>query len=143
MMANAQVGDTVHVHYTGKLDDGSVFDASAGRNPLTFEVGAGHVIPGFDQAILGMQVGEQKSVRIPVHEAYGAPRDDLRFRIPRERLPEGMDPELGAQLQMAGHDGGSFPVTVVELDEQNVILDANHPLAGKALTFELELVSIA
>jgi peptidylprolyl isomerase len=141
-MANAEFGDTVHIHYTGRLDDGSVFDASAGRDPLSFELGAGQVIPGFDQAVLGMAIGEQKTVRIAVEEAYGEPREDLRFRIPRERLPEGMDPEVGAKLQMAGHDGGSFPVTVVERDEASVILDANHPLAGEALTFELELVSI-
>jgi len=141
-MADAKVGDTVRIHYTGRLDDGSVFDASAGREPLAFELGSGQVIPGFDRAVLGMRVGEQKEVRIPAEEAYGMAREELRVRFPRERLPAGMDPELGARLQMTGEGGRPIVVTVVERDDETITLDANHELAGKALTFELELVSI-
>ena len=141
-MADAKVGDTVHIHYTGRLDDGSVFDASEGRDPIAFTLGTGQVIPGFDRAVVGMRVGEQKTVRIPVEEAYGAARAELRFFFPRERLPEGMDPPLGTRLNMTSDDGQPVSVTVVERDDDGITVDANHPLAGEALTFELELVSI-
>jgi peptidylprolyl isomerase len=141
-MAQAAAGDTVHIHYTGRLDNGTIFDASEGRAPLAFELGAGHVIPGFDRAVLGMVVGEEKEVRIEVAEAYGAKRDDLLFRIPLAQLPEGLEAPIGAQLQMSGQQGGQFPVQVVASDDEAITVDANHPLAGEALTFALKLVAI-
>lgn len=142
-MSIAKPGDTVQVHYTGRLDDGSVFDASEGRDPLAFKVGAGHVIAGFDDAVTGMAVGDAKTVRIPVEEAYGAVRDDLRFEVPRAQLPDGLEVEVGMQLQLRREDGGALPVTVAEAGAASIVLDANHPLAGQALTFELRLVGIA
>jgi len=141
-MTTAATGDTVHVHYTGKLDDGSVFDASEGRDPLAFTLGGGQVIPGFDQAIDGMRIGESKTVRIPAEEAYGSRRDELLLELPNEQLPDDLDVEVGARLHMRGPDGGAVPVTVVAKHDDGITLDANHPLAGEALTFELQLVAI-
>lgn len=141
-MAEAAHGDSVRIHYTGRLDDGSVFDASEGREPIAFQLGAGQVIPGFDQAVLGMAVGEEKEVRIEVDDAYGARRDDLLFTIPRAKLPDGLETPVGAELQMAGHNGGHFPVRVTASDDDSITVDANHPLAGEALTFALKLVAI-
>lgn len=142
-MSTAKTGDTVHVHYTGRLDDGSVFDASEGRDPLAFTLGGGQVIAGFDDAVSGMAVGDAKTVRIPAEEAYGARRDDLRIEVPRDQLPDGLEVEVGMQLQLRREDGGAMPVTVAETGEASIVLDANHPLAGEALTFELRLVAIA
>ncbi len=142
-MATAKSGDIVHVHYTGRLDDGSVFDASEGRDPLEFTLGAGQVIDGFDRALDGMEVGASKRVRIPVEEAYGPRRDDLVLAIPRSQVPAGMEVEVGSRLELQRPDGQRMPVTVVATDEAAIHLDANHPLAGEALTFELELVAIA
>jgi FKBP-type peptidyl-prolyl cis-trans isomerase 2 len=139
----AQPGDTVHVHYTGRLDDGSVFDASEGRDPLAFTLGQGQVIAGFDDAIAGMEVGATKTVRIPADEAYGARRDDLLIEVPRTQLPDGLEVEVGMQLQLRREDGGAMPVTVADTAEGSITLDANHPLAGQALTFDLQLVAIA
>ena len=142
-MSTAKAGDTVHVHYTGRLDDGSVFDASEGRDPLAFTLGHGQVIGGFDQAVAGMAVGDAKTVRIPVEEAYGPRREDLLIEVPREQLPAGLDVEVGMQLQLRREDGGAMPVTVADAGASSITLDANHPLAGQALTFELQLVAIA
>lgn len=139
----AKPGDTVHVHYTGRLDDGTVFDASEGRDPLAFTIGQGQVIEGFEQAVDGMVVGTEKTVRIPADEAYGTRRDDLLIEVPREQLPEEMAVEVGMQLQLRREDGGALPVTVAETADEKIVLDANHPLAGEALTFELQLVAIA
>jgi peptidylprolyl isomerase len=139
----AKPGDTVHVHYTGRLDDGTVFDASEGRDPLAFTIGQGQVIEGFEQAVDGMVVGTEKTVRIPPDEAYGTRRDDLLIEVPREQLPEEMAVEVGMQLQLRREDGGALPVTVAETADESITLDANHPLAGEALTFELQLVAIA
>ncbi len=139
----AKLGDTVHVHYTGRLDDGTVFDASEGRDPLAFTLGQGQVIEGFEQAVDGMAVGTAKTVRIPPDEAYGTHRDDLLIEVPREGLPEEMAVEVGMQLQLRREDGGALPVTVAETGDASITLDANHPLAGQALTFELQLVAIA
>jgi len=141
-MTTAASGDTVRVHYTGKLDDGTVFDASEGRDPLAFQLGTGQVIPGFDQAVDGMRVGESKTVRIPAEEAYGARRDELLIEVPSEQLPDDLEVEVGTRLHMRGPDGGAVPVTVVDKRDAGVTLDANHPLAGQALTFELQLVGI-
>jgi len=142
-VATAKPGDTVHVHYTGRLDDGSVFDASEGRDPLAFTLGAGQVIDGFERALEGMEVGASKRVRIPADEAYGARRDDLVLAIPRSQVPAGMEVEVGSRLELQRHDGQRMPVTVVAADDAAIHLDANHPLAGEALTFELQLVAVA
>jgi peptidylprolyl isomerase len=141
-MQSAKSGDTVRVHYTGKLDDGSVFDSSEGRDPLEFQLGGGQVIPGFEQAVEGMSPGDERSVTIAADEAYGPRRDELVLVVPRTELPAEMQPELGQQLQLS-QDGQSFIVTVADVNESEIILDANHPLAGEALTFELQLVDIA
>jgi peptidylprolyl isomerase len=140
-MADARDGDRVRVHYTGKLDDGEVFDSSREREPLEFQVGGGQVIAGFDEAIRGMSPGDEKTVRIPPDEAYGQRRDDMLMVVERERIPQDIDPAPGQQLQIA--QGGQVAVvTVADVADDSITLDANHPLAGKALTFELELVEI-
>lgn len=139
----AKAGDTVQVHYTGKLDDGSVFDSSAGRDPLEFTVGAGQVIPGFEQAVEGMAVGQTKTVTIPSAEAYGERVAEAVLQVPREQLPPDLEPEVGQQLVMQSRDGRQIPIVVVEVTEDSITIDANHPLAGRDLTFEIELVSVS
>ncbi len=134
-------GDTVRVHYTGTLADGSQFDSSVGKDPLEFAVGAGQMIAGFDKAVLGMKVGESKTVLIPAADAYGERRDDLAAEIPRVQLPPDTDPKIGDQLQVSTGQG-PLVVTVTAVTADTVTLDANHFLAGKDLTFEIELVSI-
>lgn len=138
----AKTGDTVQVHYKGTLDNGSQFDASVERDPLSFTVGAGQVIQGFDDAVTGMEVGEKKTVRIPPQEAYGEHRDDLIVQLDRGQVPEHIDLELGMGLQLQQPNGQPIAVTVKSIEDNQVTLDANHPLAGEALTFELELVAI-
>ncbi len=138
----AQDGDIVKVHYTGTLDDGSQFDSSAGRDPLEFTIGAGQMIPGFEDAVRGMKKGEVKTVTIPAAEAYGEKSDELIFSYPREKLPEGMDPKVGDQLVMQQSGGGMSQVTVIEVTEAAIVIDANHELAGKDLTFAIELVEL-
>ena len=138
----AQAGDTVKIHYKGTLDDGSVFDSSEGREPLGFRLGTGQVIQGFDDAVRGMNVGERKTVRIPPGEAYGEARDDLFLVVERRQLPSETPLELGASLTIQQPDGRPVPVSVSAMDDDTVTLNANHPLAGQALTFALELVSI-
>jgi len=142
-MAIATSGDTVHVHYTGKLDDGTVFDSSEGRDPLAFTVGSGQVVPGFDEAVSGMQVGDSKTVRIGPADAYGEHREDLVLDVPTEQLPEGLEPEVGMELGLRGQDGQTMPVRVAAVADDAITLDANHPLAGKALTFDVELVDVS
>jgi len=141
-MATARSGDTVRVHYTGRLDDGTVFDSSREREPLEFTVGSGQVITGFDRAVEGMEVGEGREARIEADDAYGARRDDLVLDLPREQVPEDMEIVPGMRLELRQPDGQAVPVTVAEVGEQSVTLDANHPLAGEPLIFELELVAI-
>ena len=141
-MTQAKSGDTVRIHYTGTLDDGSTFDSSAGRDPLEFKLGSGQVIPGFDKGVDGMSVGEKKTIHIPADEAYGQMDDRAVQAIPRENIPDDIPLEVGIQLQMQSPTGQVMPVTVTEVTETEVTLDANHPLAGKDLTFELELVSV-
>jgi peptidylprolyl isomerase len=135
-------GDTVRVHYTGTLDDGTVFDSSEGREPLEFTLGTGQVIPGFDQGVAGMSVGEVKTIRIPAADAYGEYDPGRVLVIGREQLPEDLDPQVGQQLMMPGGNGGLVPVTVIDANESSITVDANHPLAGEDLTFEVELVEI-
>jgi peptidylprolyl isomerase len=138
----AKSGDTVKVDYTGKLADGTVFDTSVGKQPLEFTIGSGQVIPGFDKAVTGMKVGETKTVTIPVDEAYGQRRDDLIYVVDRSRLPQDTEPQVGQQLRATGADGSSVIMTIIEVDETTVTLDANPPLAGKDLTFEIKLLEI-
>lgn len=139
----AKAGDQVKVHYTGRLKDGSVFDSSQGREPLAFQVGAGMMIKGFDAAVNGMEVGDKVTAEIPCTEAYGESREDLIFNIPKENLPADLKPEVGQQLAMAQPNGQQVPVKVKEVLEAEVIIDANHDLAGKDLIFDIELVEIA
>lgn len=141
-MAQAAAGDTVRIHYTGRLTDGTVFDSSAGREPLEFTLGEGQVIPGFEEAVTGMQPGDERTVTIPADQAYGALREDLLVSVPRTQFPPDIQPEVGQQLQMQ-QDGQAFVVTVVEVADDAVTLNANHPLAGEDLTFDLALVEIA
>ena len=141
-MSQAKDGDTVKVHYTGSLGDGTVFDSSSGSDPLEFTLGEGNVIPGFEKAIQGMAVGDQKTAEIPSDDAYGPRRDELVMEVPRTQLPEGMDPKPGEQLRMQTPDGQAVPVVVAETSEEAVRIDANHPLAGEDLTFEIQLVEI-
>lgn len=138
----AEKGMTVSVHYTGSLADGEVFDSSRGRETLKFTLGAGQMIPGFDRAVEGMKIGEEKTVVLSPEEAYGHRRDDLIFSVDRHVLPKGYQPFVGDQLQMAGDDGSVFPVSIISLEGESVILDGNHRLAGKELTFELELMEV-
>ncbi|MFD2740864.1 peptidylprolyl isomerase [Sulfitobacter aestuarii] len=142
-MAEVKSGDTVHIHYTGTLTDGSTFDSSQGRDPLEFVVGSGQIIPGLDTALPGMNVGDKKTVNIDSAEAYGPVNPEMRQAVPREGIPAEIPLEIGTQLQMQTPDGQALPVTVVEVDDATVTLDANHPLAGKDLQFDIELVKIA
>jgi peptidylprolyl isomerase len=140
--AQAEIGDTVRVHYTGTLDDGTEFDSSIGREPLQFTVGAGQMIPGFEQAVIGMRLGESETVIIPTDQAYGPYHEELVVVVPREQLPPDVEPEVGQQLTMSQPDGQPVPVTVIDVSEGNVTIDANHSLAGEDLTFDIELVEI-
>ncbi len=142
-MTAAKTGDSVKIHYTGKLADGTVFDSSNGREPLGFTLGSGEVIPGFDDAVTGMKVGESKSVTIPMDRAYGPRNEQMIIEVPRGQVPPDLEPEVGQRLQMGGPNGELVVVRVVGVDEQAVILDANPPLAGEDLNFDLELVAIA
>ncbi|TYC49425.1 peptidylprolyl isomerase [Rhodobacterales bacterium] len=142
-MTEAKTGDTVRLHYKGSLDDGSVFDSSEGRDPLEFTVGSGQIISGLDDAIPGMKVGEEKTVRIEAENAYGPHNPAARQAVPRANIPETVPLEVGLQLQAQTENGQTVPVTVVEYSEEEVVLDANHPLAGQALTFEIQLEGIA
>jgi FKBP-type peptidyl-prolyl cis-trans isomerase 2 len=141
-MQQVQQGDKVKVHYHGKLTDGTTFDSSEGREPLEFEVGTGAVIPGFDNGVKGMVIGDKKTVNIPAEEAYGPKVDELVMDFPKERFPEDMEPEVGMQLMMNNGSGQQFPVTIVGVKDDTITLDANHQLAGKDLVFDIELVDI-
>jgi peptidylprolyl isomerase len=133
-------GDTVKVHYTGKLESGEVFDSSEGREPLEFTLGQGQLIPGFEKAVTELEKGESTTVDIPSKEAYGEVREDLIITVPKDQLPEDVEPQVGMQLQVNQPDGQPIPVRITDVGEENLTLDANHPLAGKDLTFKIELV---
>lgn len=135
-------GQKVKIHYTGTLDDGNPFDSSVGRDPLEFEMGAGAVIPGFETGVKDMAVGEKKSIHIPVVEAYGEKREEMVMEFERAELPEGLEPEIGMGLQMQGPQGQPIPVQITAVAEATITIDANHPLAGQNLNFELELVEV-
>jgi peptidylprolyl isomerase len=141
-MSQAKSGDSVKIHYTGTLDDGTQFDSSAGRDPLEFELGSGQVIPGFDKAVDGMSVGDRKSVNIPAEDAYGVHHQQMVQDVPRDALPAEMEPAEGMSLQAEGPDGQAFNLVITAIQEETITVDGNHPLAGKALNFDLELVSI-
>jgi len=136
-----EAGKTVKVHYKGTLNDGTVFDSSEGHDPLEFEMGSDTVIAGFEAAVGKMKIDETKSVTIPSAEAYGEFNEDMIGLIPRTSLPEDITPEVGLILSMQSPDG-EMPVRIVEMDDENLTLDANHPLAGQDLTFELTLVEV-
>lgn len=142
-MTEVKSGDTVHIHYTGTLTDGTVFDSSDGRDPLKFEVGSGQIILGLDTAMPGMTVGEKKVVEVSADQAYGPVDPNARQQVPREGIPADIPLDLGTQLQVQTENGEVMPVTVLEVTEEHVTLDANHALAGKDLTFDIELVAIA
>ena len=135
-------GDTVKVHYTGTLEDGTVFDTSREREPLEFTLGQGQLIAGFENAVLGMAVGDIKTVTFPPEEAYGEVREELIIKMAREQFPEDMELQTGQKLQLQSTDGQTFVATVLEITDSEVTVDANHPLAGKDLTFEIEVVEI-
>jgi peptidylprolyl isomerase len=141
-MAQVKSGDKIKVHYHGKLTNGETFDSSAGREPLEFEVGSGMVIKGFDDGVAGMAVGEKKTINIPYNEAYGPINPDMVIEMPKDRFPTDMEIEVGLQLAMSDPQGQQFQVTIAEIKDDVVILDANHPLAGQDLIFDLELVEI-
>ena len=142
-MTAAKTGDSVKIHYTGTLEDGTTFDSSAGHDPLEFTVGSGQVIVGFDEAVTGMAPGEKKNVIIPADKAYGQRNEEMVITAPRDQVPPEINPEVGQQLQMSGPDQQMLVVQVTGVTDEHVILDANPPLAGKDLTFDIELVSIA
>ena len=141
-MSKAQKGNTVKVHYTGKLADGTVFDSSVGRQPLEFTIGEGMMIKGFENAVEGLSIGDKTIAQLKPEEAYGTRQDNLVFDFPKEKFPEEINPEVGMQLSMSQQDGKQVPVVVTEIEEKHVKLDANHPLAGKELVFEIEMVGI-
>lgn len=142
-MSQAKQGDTVKIHYTGTLADGTVFDSSAGREPLSFTIGSGQVIPGFEEAVTGMAKAEKKNVTIPANKAYGPRNEELMFNVPRSQMPPEITPEIGQRLQMQGPHNQPIIVTVTEVTDEHILLDANPPLAGKELNFAIELVEIA
>ncbi|WP_045222336.1 FKBP-type peptidyl-prolyl cis-trans isomerase [Desulfonatronum thioautotrophicum] len=141
-MTQAQTGNQIKVHYTGRLDSGQVFDSSADREPLEFTLGQGQLIPGFEAAVTGMQAGDKKTVTIPAEDAYGPRQDELLFSVERSQLPDHIQPEVGQQLQV-NQEGQTAVVTISELTDTTMTLDANHPLAGENLTFDLEVVEVA
>ncbi len=162
-MAQAKQGDTVRVHYTGTLDDGTIFDSSespeenggcscssgscgpqddCGRDPLEFEIGAGHVIPGFENAVTGLAIGERITVRIPADKAYGERNDQMVAVVEKKEIEGGIEPVEGQQLEVMLQDGSSMPVLITEVTDTTVTIDGNHPLAGMDLTFSIKLVEI-
>jgi peptidylprolyl isomerase len=135
-------GDTVKVNYTGKLEDGSVFDSSEGKTPLEFEVGSGSLIPGFENAVYGLKVGDKKTITIPVDQAYGPRHEEMVGKVPRAQFPEDMVLEVGRTLQLPQPDGRAMNAVISEIDDSTVTLDGNHPLAGETLIFDIEIVEI-
>lgn len=141
-MQKVKSGDKVKVHYHGKLASGETFDSSSGRDPLEFEVGGGMVIKGFDEGVTGMSVGEKKTINIPYNEAYGPRNAEMLIDMPKDRFPKEMELQVGMPLMMSDSSGQNFEVIVSQVKENSVMLDANHPLAGQDLVFDVELVEI-
>ena len=142
-MAQAKEGDEVQVHYTGKLEDGTVFDTSEDGEPLSFTIGENRVIPGFEEAVTGMEPGDSKTTEVDPEQAYGEHRDDMVMEMERDQIPDDVDPEVGQQLQLRLENGQTVPVLITALGEESVTIDANHPLAGRKLLFEIELVDVS
>ena len=142
-MAQAKEGDEVQVHYTGKLEDGTVFDTSEDGDPLSFTIGENRVIPGFEEAVTGMEPGDSKTTEVEPEQAYGEHRDDMVMEMERDQIPQDVDPEVGQQLQLRLENGQTVPVLITALGEDTVTIDANHPLAGRKLLFDIELVDIS
>lgn len=141
-MGAVKDGDTVKVHYTGKFEDGTVFDSSKDREPLEVTIGAGRVIPGFEKGIIGMESGSTKTITLPPEEAYGQVRDDLIIEVKKAEIPENIKPKVGMNLQMKQKGGEVINLVVSEVKDETVTLDANHQLAGKTLVFDIEVVEI-
>ncbi len=141
-MTQAKHGDTVRIHYTGRLTDGTQFDSSEGRAPLEFQLGSGQIIKGLDEQVQGMNVGDTATVSIPANDAYGPHRPEGVQTVPRDRIPPEIDLDVGARLQATGGDGRPMQLTVVDVNDAEVTVDANHPLAGKDLVFDVELVEV-
>ncbi len=141
-MAQAKDGDTIKVHYTGKLDDGSVFDSSADRDPLKFKLGGNRIIRGFENAVIGMEPGGKSTVKIPADEAFGPYKGEMIMEVKKEDLPTDLEPKIGQKFNLQQSDDQTIIVTVTELTGDTVTLDANHPLAGKDLSFDIELLEI-
>ena len=141
-MAQAKQGDKVTLHYTGKLGDGTIFDSSEGRDPLPVTLGSGQVIVGFEEAVIGMSVGESKTVTIPHDKAYGSYDEAKVIDFPTNRIPSDIEPEVGMKLQLQNQEGQPFTVFVTEITEEHIKLDANSPLAGQDLVFDIELMTI-
>lgn len=141
-MQQANNGDKVKVHYHGRLRNGETFDSSQGREPLEFTVGAGQMIKGFDEGVKGMQVGDKKTVEIGADEAYGQREEGNMIEFGKDQFPPNMTPEVGMQLALSDPEGRQFPVVIAEIKEDSVILDANHPLAGQDLIFDIEMMDI-
>ncbi len=142
-MSQAKNGDTVKIHYTGTLENGEEFDSSKDHEPLEFVLGEGNVIPGFENGVIGMEEGDSKNITIPPEEAYGIINNELIVGVTRSEFPENITPSVGLQLQMMQQNGNPINVIVTALDDNNVTLDANHPLAGKTLIFDIKLVEIS
>jgi len=142
-MSQAKPGDTVKIHYTGTLDDGTQFDSSSGREPLQFTLGSGQVIPGFEKAVEGMAVGDSKKVNIPPEQAYGPRHEQMIQEVPKTALPDDLEPVEGMALQAQGQDGQVINLTVTAVQDESITVDGNHPLAGQALNFDIQLVDIA
>jgi len=142
-MSAAKAGDTIQMHYTGSLEDGTVFDSSQGRDPLEFELGSGQIIPGLDAAVQGMAPGEEKTVTVPADAAYGVHHPDRVQAVPREQFPDHIPAEVGTQLQVQTPDGQTLPVVIADVSDEAVTLDANHPLAGKDLTFAVSIIGVS
>ncbi|APY11807.1 peptidylprolyl isomerase [Seonamhaeicola sp. S2-3] len=141
-MSQVKENDTVRVHYTGKLSNGQVFDSSLEREPLEVTLGQGMLIPGFEKGIIDMKLNEKKTINIPVNEAYGEVQKELFYEVKKEQLPPEMTPEVGMGLASKGPDGREVQFRVAEVNEDHIIVDANHPLAGQELIFDLELIEI-
>jgi len=142
-MAQAKHGDTVKVHYTGKLHDGSVFDTSNNRDPLQFTIGDGQLIPGFEQTVIGMNTGESRIINIEAEDAYGLHHKEMVGVVDRDQFPLDLEVKVGQQFKTHNEDGRTIIVTVTDVSESDVTLDGNHPLAGKDLTFDIQLVAVA
>ena len=142
-MTQVKENNTVKVHYTGKLADGQVFDTSEGKEPLAFTLGQGSLIPGFEKGLIDMKLNEKKTINIAKDDAYGDPREDLIIEVPKSELPQEMTPEVGMGLVSRTPEGQEMNLMVVEVREETVVLDGNHPLAGRDLIFDLEVVEIS